>query len=70
MEGLKEVSDLSAKLINSPATQDEVEVKLKMEFYAKGEERGWNTILDNIILPSDIKENLREICKSKAEDIS
>ncbi|WP_019236963.1 AAA family ATPase [Wolbachia pipientis] len=61
----KEVSDLSAQLINSTAI-DEVEAKLKMEFYAKGEERGWNTILDNIILPSDIKENLREICKSKS----
>ncbi|WP_353287971.1 AAA family ATPase [Wolbachia endosymbiont (group B) of Gerris lacustris] len=66
VDGLKkEVIDLSAKLINSPATKDEVEVKLNMKFYAKGEERGWNTAFDDIILPSSIKEDLREICKSK-----
>ncbi|WP_264687634.1 MULTISPECIES: hypothetical protein [unclassified Wolbachia] len=35
----KEVSDLSARLINSPATKNEVEAKLNMEFYAKDEER-------------------------------
>lgn len=62
----KEVSDLSARLINSPATKNEVEVKLNIAFYAKGEERGWNTTFSDIILPSDIKENLREICKSKS----
>lgn len=58
--------DESAKRIDSAATKDEVEVKLKMEFYAKDQERGWNTILDNIILPIDIKEKLKEICKSKS----
>lgn len=62
----KEVSDLSARLINSPTTKNEVEAKLNMEFYAKGEARGWNTTFDNIILPSDIKEKLRGICESKS----
>nr|WP_265584117.1 AAA family ATPase [Wolbachia endosymbiont of Diaphorina citri] len=37
-----------------------------MEFYAKGEARGWNTTFDNIILPSDIRKKLRGICKSKS----
>ncbi len=64
VEGLKkEVSDLSARLINSPATKNEVEAKLNMEFYAKGEARGWNTTFDNIILPNDIREKLKEICE-------
>ena len=65
MNGLKkEVSDLSARLINSPATKNEVEAKLNMEFYAKDEERGWNTTFSDIILPNDIKEKLRGICDS------
>lgn len=59
----KAVSDLSARLINSPATKNEVEAKLNMEFYAKGEARGWNTTFDNIILPNDIREKLKEICE-------
>ncbi|BET33502.1 MULTISPECIES: AAA family ATPase [Wolbachia] len=58
----KEVSDLSAQLINSTAI-DEVEAKLNMEFYAKGEERGWNTTFSDIILPNDIKEKLKGICE-------
>ncbi|WP_264682187.1 MULTISPECIES: AAA family ATPase [unclassified Wolbachia] len=67
VEGLeKEVSDLSARLINSPATKNEVEAKLSMEFYAKGEERGWNTTFSDIILPNDTKEKLKEIYKSKS----
>ncbi|WP_353281106.1 AAA family ATPase [Wolbachia endosymbiont (group B) of Horisme vitalbata] len=57
----KEVSDLSARLINSPATKNEVEAKLNMEFYAKDEERGWNTTFSDIILPNDIKEKLKGI---------
>lgn len=62
----KEVRDLSARLINSPATKNEVEAKLDMKFYAKDKERGWSTTFDDITLPSDIKEDLREICKSKS----
>lgn len=34
-----------------------------MEFYAKGEERGWNTTFSDIILPNDIKEKLKGICE-------
>lgn len=64
VEGLeKVVGDLSARLINSPATKNEVEAKLNMEFYAKGEERGWNTTFSDIILPNDIKEKLKGICE-------
>ncbi|MCA7010682.1 AAA family ATPase [Wolbachia endosymbiont of Tribolium confusum] len=64
VEGLeKVVGDLSAQLINSPATKNEVEAKLNMEFYAKGEERGWNTTFSDIILPNDIKEKLKGICE-------
>lgn len=59
----KEVSDLSARLINSPATKNEVEAKLNMEFYAKDEKRGWNTTFSDIILPNDIKEKLQGICE-------
>ncbi|RDD35465.1 ATP-dependent zinc metalloprotease FtsH [Wolbachia endosymbiont of Cylisticus convexus] len=71
VEGLKkEVSDLSTQLINSAATKDEVEVKLKMEFYAKGEERGWNTTFGDIILPNDTKEKLEEICKPQSNSQS
>lgn len=67
MNGLKkEVRDLSARLINSPATKNEVEAKLNMKFYAKDKERGWSTTFDDITLPNDIKEDLREICKSKS----
>ncbi len=63
VEGLeKVVGDLSAQLINSTAI-DEVEEKLSMEFYAKGEERGWNTTFSDIILPNNIKEKLKGICK-------
>ncbi|MFL3876306.1 AAA family ATPase [Wolbachia endosymbiont of Trichogramma kaykai] len=63
VEGLeKVVGDLSAQLINSTAI-DEVEEKLSMEFYAKGEERGWNTTLSDIVLSNDIKEKLKGICK-------
>lgn len=63
VEGLeKVVGDLSAQLINSTAI-DEVEAKLNMEFYAKGEERGWNTTFSDIILPNDIKEKLKGICE-------
>ncbi|WP_349968223.1 AAA family ATPase [Wolbachia endosymbiont of Armadillidium arcangelii] len=63
VEGLeKVVGDLSAQLINSTAI-DEVEEKLSMEFYAKGEERGWNTTFSDIILPNDIKEKLKGIYK-------
>ncbi|OCA06150.1 AAA family ATPase [Wolbachia endosymbiont of Trichogramma pretiosum] len=56
------VVDLSAQLINSNAI-DEVEEKLSIEFYAKGEERGCNTTLDDIILQNGIKEKLKEIYK-------
>lgn len=37
-----------------------------MEFYAKGEERGWNTTFSDIILPNDTKEKLKEICESQS----
>ncbi|MFT4328175.1 MAG: AAA family ATPase [Wolbachia pipientis] len=55
--------DESAKRIDIAATKDEVEAKLNMEFYAKGEERGWNTTFSDIILPNDIKEKLKGICE-------
>lgn len=55
--------DQSTKRIDSAAIKGEV--KLNMKFYAKDKERGWNTAFDDIILPSNIKEDLREICKSK-----
>lgn len=59
----KEVSDLSAKLINSPATQDEVEVKPNMEFYGKDQERKWKTVLKDLKFTKSIQEKLKEICK-------
>lgn len=66
VEGLeKVVGDLSAQLINSTAI-DEVEANPQMKFCRKDEERGWNTTFSDIILPIDIKEKLKEICKSKS----
>uniref|UniRef100_A0A3B0IXT5 ATP-dependent zinc metalloprotease FtsH n=1 Tax=Wolbachia endosymbiont of Aleurodicus floccissimus TaxID=2152762 RepID=A0A3B0IXT5_9RICK len=64
LSNLEAKFDQSTKRIDSPTTEDEANPQMK--FCRKDEERGWNTTFSDIILPIDIKEKLKEICKSKS----
>lgn len=64
LSNLEAKFDQSTKRIDSPTTEDEANSQMK--FCPKDKERGWNTTFSDIILPIDIKEKLKEICKSKS----